>query len=129
MSGPLHPFGLRPDQNSLILPFDRLRTVWTWKPAHVERLAAHPRSEEPIYLALVREPDNTADPNAILVYDKIGALGYLHGSVSRWLARPLDRQAEPVIVEGRIWSGPTAYVGVGGRNTVLAFLRDGSSSE
>lgn len=123
-----HPLGLRPDQSSLILPFDRLRPVWTWKPAHVERLAAHTRSERPIYLALVREPDNAADPNAILVYDRIGALGYLHGSVARWLARPLERHVEPVIVEGRIWSGPTVYVGIGGRNTVLAFLRDHQAS-
>jgi len=98
--------------------------VYTWKQPHVEALAAHTPSEEPRFFALVREPENDADPNAILVYDKIGALGYLHGSVARWLAKPIDRMKVPVVVEGRIWRGPAAYVGITGRNTVLAFLRE-----
>ncbi|WP_300267458.1 HIRAN domain-containing protein [Microbacterium sp.] len=60
----------------------------------------------------MREPENEADRNAILVYDKAGALGYLHRSIARWLARPIERMNVPVIVEGRIWRGTAAYVGL-----------------
>lgn len=117
-----HPLSLVPNVQSIVLPADRWRSVYTWKEPHVERLAAHTSSEEPRYFALVREPENEADHNAILVYDKVGPLGYLHRSIARWLARPIDRMNVPVIVEGCIWPG--AYVGISARNTVLSFLRE-----
>lgn len=115
---------LRPGEGSIVLPADRWRSVWTWKQPHVERLTSHAPSEDRWFFALVREPENEADPKAILVYDKIGPLGYIHGTIARWLAKPLDRLHAPVIVEGRIWRGPSAVVGISGRNTVLAYLRE-----
>lgn len=124
----LSQLSLRPDLSSLILPGDRWRAVWTWKDSHAARLAAHTPSEDPLYFSLVREPVNEVDPNAILVYDKVGPLGYIHGSIARWLAGPIDRLNVPVIVEGRIWRGPSAVVGISGRNTVLSFLKAATES-
>jgi hypothetical protein len=128
MHGFRGPENLRPSAHSIVIPRGgRLRLVCTWKAPHLERLAAYAPSETLRYFALVREPENEADSNALQVSDQVGPMGYLHGSVARWLARPLDQILEPVIVEGFVWRGG-AYVGIAGRNTVLRFLRGYSAA-
>lgn len=75
------------------LPGDGDVGVYTWKAFHLEVLEATKPGRG--WWQLVREPDNKADPNAVLVCSPEGPLGYLPREWAALIA-PVIKAAEPV---------------------------------